>query len=115
AATRPRPELPEIPPADLRPAIDRGGLMHVVDVRTPAEFRGGHVDHAVNIPAGEIPARAGELPRDAPIVAICEGGYRSSLAASLLAQEGIAPLANVTGGMAAYRAAKEVTTRHSTC
>ena len=67
-------------------------------------------DHAVNIPAGEIPARAGELPRDAPIVTICEGGYRSSLAASLLAQEGIAPLANVTGGMAAYRAAKEVTT-----
>ena len=109
-ASLPVAEIPQITAHDLRAAIDRGELMHVVDVRTPAEFRGGHVDHAVNIPAGEIPARAGELPRDAPIVTICEGGYRSSLAASLLAQEGIAPLANVTGGMAAYRAAKEVTT-----
>ena len=109
-ASLPVAEIPQITAHDLRAAIDRGEPMHVVDVRTPAEFRGGHVDHAVNIPAGEIPARAGELPRDAPIVTICEGGYRSSLAASLLAQEGIAPLANVTGGMAAYRAAKEVTT-----
>ena len=109
-ASLPVAEISQITAGDLRGAIDRGELMHVVDVRTPAEFRGGHVDHAVNIPAGEIPARAGELPRDAPIVTICEGGYRSSLAASLLAQEGIAPLANVTGGMAAYRAAKEVTT-----
>jgi len=109
-ASLPVAEIPQITAGDLRGAIDRGEPMHVVDVRTPAEFRGGHVDHAVNIPAGEIPARAGELPRDAPIVTICEGGYRSSLAASLLAQEGIAPLANVTGGMAAYRAAKEVTT-----
>jgi hydroxyacylglutathione hydrolase len=109
-ASLPVAEISQITAGDLRGAIDRGEPMHVVDVRTPAEFRGGHVDHAVNIPAGEIPARAGELPRDAPIVTICEGGYRSSLAASLLAQEGIAPLANVTGGMAAYRAAKEVTT-----
>jgi len=109
-ASLPIAEIAQITAADLRAAIDRGEPMHVVDVRTPGEFRGGHIDHAVNIPAGEIPARAGELPHDAPIVTICEGGYRSSLAASLLAQEGIAPVANVTGGMAAYRAAKEVTT-----
>jgi rhodanese-related sulfurtransferase len=42
------------------------------------------------------------------IATICEGGYRSTLAASLLAREGGAHVMNVIGGMTAYRAeAKE--------
>jgi hydroxyacylglutathione hydrolase len=109
-AALPVAEIEQMSAAELRDAVDRGEPMQVVDVRTPGEFRAAHIDGAVNIPAGEIPARAGELPRDALIVTICEGGYRSSLAASLLAQEGAARLANVTGGMAAYRTAREVTT-----
>lgn len=102
--------IEQISAEELRDAIGRGVPLQVVDVRTPAEFRGAHIDGAVNIPVGEIPARAGEIASDARIVTICEGGYRSSLAASLLAQEGVTPLANVAGGMAAYRAAREVTT-----
>jgi len=81
----------------------------VLDVRSPHEWRAGHVPGAINIPVGEIPSRLGELPTDRPIATICEGGYRSSLAASLLAQEGADAL-NVTGGMAAYRAVTEKTT-----
>jgi len=81
----------------------------VLDVRSPHEWRAGHVPGAINIPVGEIPSRLGELPTDRPIATICEGGYRSSLAASLLAQEG-ADAVNVTGGMAAYRAVTEKTT-----
>jgi hydroxyacylglutathione hydrolase len=50
-----------------------------------------------------------ELPPGAAIATICEGGYRSSLAASLLAREGTTDVLNVTGGMAAYRALPEVT------
>jgi rhodanese-related sulfurtransferase len=38
------------------------------------------------------------------VATICEGGYRSVLAASLLARSGFAPILNVTGGMSAYRA-----------
>ena len=83
--------------------------MQLVDVRTPREYASGHVSGAINIPVGEIPARAGELRRDVAIATVCEGGYRSVLAASLLAREGITNLANVTGGMAAYRALREVT------
>ena len=66
------------------------------------------VDGAINVPVGELASRIGELRRDAPTAVMCEGGYRSALAASLLQQEGFARLANVTGGMAAFR---EVVTR----
>jgi hydroxyacylglutathione hydrolase len=95
---------------DLEDAAARGELVQVVDVRTPREWAGGHIEGAINIPVGDIPTRARELRRDVGIVTICEGGFRSMIAASLLAREGITHLANVKGGMAAYRALREVTT-----
>lgn len=94
--------------AELRDRIEGATDMTLVDVRTPREWQNGHVDGAINVPVGEIPARAAALPRDRMVVTMCEGGYRSSLAASLLAQEGFPHVTNVVGGMAAFRALKEV-------
>jgi hydroxyacylglutathione hydrolase len=102
-------EVEQMSADDLRRDVDRGAPMRIVDVRTPGEWRAGHIDGSVNIPVGEIPARAGELGGGVRLVTICESGYRSSLAASLLAQEGAARLADVPAGMAAYRALGEVT------
>jgi len=99
----PTATLDQMPAADLRAAASRGDL-HVVDVRSAKEFRAGHLDGAVNVPAGEITERAAELPAGGTIATVCEGGYRSMLAASLLAREGVARIINVTGGMAAVRA-----------
>jgi hydroxyacylglutathione hydrolase len=99
-------EIARMSAAELRAAVqsgDRDGL-RIVDVRTPHEFRSGHVEGSVNIPVGEIPARARELAGDGAVATICEGGYRSSLAASLLAHEGVPNPINVDGGMTAYRA-----------
>jgi hydroxyacylglutathione hydrolase len=89
---------------DLRDALARGDAVQVIDVRSPREWAGGHVEGSINIPVGEITARAGELRRDAPTAVMCEGGFRSAIAASLLELEGFTRVANVTGGMAAYRA-----------
>jgi hydroxyacylglutathione hydrolase len=81
----------------------------ILDVRTAREWRTAHLPGSINIPVGELPARIAELPDDRPIATICEGGYRSSLAASLLARDGVPNVVNVTGGMASYRALPEVT------
>jgi hydroxyacylglutathione hydrolase len=104
AAGLPVSSIEQVTVAELREAVDRGDDMQIVDVRTPREWAGGHVGNAINIPVGEIAARAGELRRDAPTAVMCEGGYRSALAASLLEQEGFTRVANVPGGMTAYRA-----------
>jgi hydroxyacylglutathione hydrolase len=103
AASLPAAATEQIAAEDLRDCTSGFVLL---DVRSPREWRAGHIDGAVNIPVGEIPARLAELPSGAPIATLCEGGYRSSLAASLLAQEGIS-VVNVAGGMAAYRALQE--------
>jgi hydroxyacylglutathione hydrolase len=78
----------------------------LVDVRTQQEFENGHIEGALHVPVESVVARAGEIPRDRPVATICESGYRSVLAASLLAGAGVAPILHVAGGMTSYRAVK---------
>jgi hydroxyacylglutathione hydrolase len=92
--------------AELHARLDRSERPQVVDVRTRREWQGGHIDGAVNVPVGDLPQRASELPRDAAVAVICEGGFRSSLASSLLERAGMKDIINVTDGMAAFRAAE---------
>jgi hydroxyacylglutathione hydrolase len=80
----------------------------VIDVRTPKEFAAGHIEGAVNIPLGDLSARAREIPGTRTAAVICEAGYRSSLAASVLVRQGVQNLVNVTGGMSAWRALEPV-------
>lgn len=109
AAGLPVATLEQMPAADLRTRARERGLQ-VLDVRSPREYEAGHVDGAINVPVGEVPARAHQLPAGGVIATICEGGYRSTLAASLLAREGAAHIINVIGGMSAYRAATQEAT-----
>ena len=46
-----------------------------------------------------------ELPNDRPLIAYCAGGYRSSIAASLLQREGFAQVSEMAGGIAAWESA----------
>ena len=74
-----RRTLPQMTPRDLANAN-----LRVLDVRRPGEFASGHVPGARNIPLNELPRRLSEIERDEPLAVICAGGYRSSMAASLL-------------------------------
>ena len=80
--------------------------LQLVDVRNPGEAAGGMIAHAVNIPVGQLPDRLGELDPSKPTVVYCAGGYRSSVAASLLRQRGFADVSDVLGG---YNAWEETT------
>lgn len=82
------------------------GDLQIVDVRNPGEAAAGMIPGAVNIPVGQLPDRVGELDADAPTVVYCAGGYRSSVAASLLRQRGFADVSDILGG---YNAWEEVT------
>ena len=107
AAGLPVGRITQISVRDLRDRIARRDTLAILDVRTPGEWRAGHIERATHVPVGEVSAQAAALPRQAPIATLCEGGYRSSLAASLLAKAGMGNVVNVTGGMAAYRAEAE--------
>jgi hydroxyacylglutathione hydrolase len=87
---------------ELRERLARRGAYRVVDVRTAREWSAGHVADAINIPVGELATRADELRGSATVATMCESGYRSSLAASLLQRAGV-EVVNVSDGAAAYR------------
>lgn len=82
------------------------GPLQILDVREPDEFAGpmGHIYGAIPIPLGELAARAGELRRDRPIVAVCRAGSRSAQAVNILKQAGFTDIANLAGGMLRWRA-----------
>ena len=80
--------------------------LQIVDVRNPGEAAAGMIPGAVNIPVGQLPDRVDELDADAPTVVYCAGGYRSSVAASVLRQRGFADVSDILGG---YNAWEEVT------
>lgn len=79
----------------------------VIDVRTDGEWESGHIDSAQHIQAGFIAQSAKELPRDREIALICGSGYRSTVAASMLARGGFKNITNVRGGMSAWNASKK--------
>ena len=93
----------EIQPQALEEAA---GRVQIIDVREPSEFSGalGHIRGAMLIPLGELAARAGQLPRTRPVVAVCRSGARSAQAIAILQQAGIADAANLAGGMLRWRA-----------
>ena len=78
----------------------------LLDIRNPREWATEHIASSVNIPLNHLQERIAEIPRDRRIAVHCAGGYRSSIAASILHQYGITNLIEMAGGLAAWDTAK---------
>jgi hydroxyacylglutathione hydrolase len=78
----------------------------VLDIRNSREWAAKHIAGSVNIPLNHLQERIAEVPRDRRIAVHCAGGYRSSIAASILHQYGITNLIEMAGGLAAWDAAQ---------
>jgi len=87
------------------------GEATVVDVRGNAEWEAGHVPGVQNVPVGYLAERMSELPSGLPLIVHCQGGARSSIAASVLQARGVKNVMNLVGGYAAWEQAGLPTTR----
>ncbi|MBX2951775.1 MAG: thioredoxin fold domain-containing protein [Leadbetterella sp.] len=77
----------------------------VVDVRTPSEFKAGHIKDAnnVDISSPEFKSMAATLDKSKPVFVYCLSGGRSSSAAKYLKDEGYTQIYEMTGGMMEWR------------
>jgi len=78
----------------------------VIDIRTPREWNAKHLDGSINLPLAHLQQSLGEVPRTRRIAVHCAGGYRSSIAVSILSQHGITNLIELAGGITAWEVAK---------
>jgi rhodanese-related sulfurtransferase len=76
----------------------------ILDVRTPEEFKGGHLKGAVLIPVTEINQRISELSsvKDSALLVYCHSGGRSSSASQILRGHGFTKVYNLQGGVTAW-------------
>jgi rhodanese-related sulfurtransferase len=87
-----------------------------VDVRQPGEFGGGHARGTINLPLNSLDREIDKLDPSRPTYVICQTGYRSSLAASLLENAGFDKVYNVAGGTSAWiEKGLETQTSSATC
>jgi rhodanese-related sulfurtransferase len=71
---------------DFATLVKQGAM--IVDVRSPEEFKGGHVKGAVNIPLPSLQANMSKIPKNKTIITCCASGMRSGSAKSLLKASG---------------------------
>jgi rhodanese-related sulfurtransferase len=103
-----KPKAPKganLDPAEVRQWIaDKKGLQ-IVDVRSPSEYQGGHLEGSVLIPLGQLESRLGELDPQRPLIVYCRSGMRSAQALNLLMKKGYPQAKHLGGGIVAWKAA----------
>lgn len=72
--------------------------LQLLDVREASEWATAHVEGALHIPMGQVPARLAELDRTQPVAVICRSGNRSAHVTDYLRQVGF-DAHNVEGGL----------------
>lgn len=91
-----------ITPQQAAQEISSGRAM-LIDVRNQGEWEDGHISGAKHIMLGYLGDRIGELPKDKQIILQCQSGSRSAIAASILQAGGIKRVANLSGGINAWK------------
>jgi rhodanese-related sulfurtransferase len=77
-----------------------------IDVRAPREREQKHIAGSLGLPLNHLLENINMLPKSRPLLVYCAGGYRSSIAASLLQGSGFETVSEIAGGIAAWEAAK---------
>lgn len=98
--------ITQVPAARVNEMLNQNDReFEILDVRRESEWEEGHIEGARYLYLGDLPAKAGALSSRKPLYVICGGGYRSSLATSILRNKGFQNIFNIYGGMTSWKAA----------
>lgn len=83
-------------PTDFKQLMQNGAT--ILDVRTPEEFRGGHIKGAINIPLQQLNDKnLAAIKKDKPVITCCASGMRSAAAKNTLKSKGYTTVHNGGG------------------
>lgn len=82
---------------------EAGDALQVIDVRSPDEWAGGHIPAATHAFLPKLRDLASSLDPVKQTVVYCDSGYRASIGASILKQEGFRSVSNLPGSWQAWK------------
>ena len=74
------------PSPSFKELIQQGAV--IIDVRTPQEYKGGHIKGSINIPVDKLSSQLSKLPKNKTIITCCASGMRSASAKGILKNNG---------------------------
>ena len=95
-------ELSRITQLSVGEVEHRSNEAFVLDVRSSAEWKSGHIEGARHVMLGELAESLNQVPQNSGVITVCGSGYRSSIAASLLKRRGVEDVSSMDGGMTAW-------------
>lgn len=96
-----QPAIKQLEPAEVQGLMSQAPKPFLLDVRTPGEYKQGHISGAELVPVDELAEKLGRIPKGREIICVCESGSRSSMAARQLLAEGYT-VSNMRGGMSRW-------------
>ena len=94
----PTSRLPLLTMPELKQKMTAASPVFLLDARMPAEWAGGRLPGAVNLPLGHIRENLERVPREGAIAVYCGSGRRAAIAASIVRQSGRENVSLVLGG-----------------
>lgn len=85
---------------DIQEWLDKGAT--IIDVRSIAEFNGGHLNRSINIPLDQLKDKLSKIDKSKPVITCCASGMRSGSAKSILKSNGFEEVHN-GGGWSSLR------------
>jgi rhodanese-related sulfurtransferase len=76
--------------------LKRNGAQ-IIDVRTPGEFKTGHIQGSINIPLQSLTGSLSKIKKDKPVITCCASGMRSASAKNILKSAGFSEVHNGGG------------------
>lgn len=95
--------MKEVTVQELKSMIDQNTEFQLIDVREPFEYEVSNLK-GLNIPLAGILIEADKVSKEIPVIIQCRSGKRSAQAVMLLEQQGYTNLANLQGGILAWKA-----------
>jgi rhodanese-related sulfurtransferase len=74
----------------------------LIDIRPNDQFVAGHIPQARNLPAKDIPQKVNSLPKNKPLIVVCDVGRSASVAAAQLRKLGFTDVSVLEGGLKAW-------------
>lgn len=94
----------------MRPKVDYSEMVkrgaQIIDVRTPEEFKSGHIRGSRNIPVNALQSQLSKLRKDKPVITCCRSGVRSASAKQILLTNGFTEVHNGGGWQTLLRKLK---------